>query len=181
MLQDAFRLTTLRKVSSILDCQPSPTALKVDHLGAQPQRHQLLCRRLVRAAPLSDRSGEIGEGFCERLGAGEIRFRQFGIVADVTQILLAIASLFLAFGILFPFVLAGGSHADDAHAFAAEPGEYDDHNAAYADADRDPTPALVVRRNDQRVVKKRFIQISEIQPVLVEVGADASVRPKQFP
>src|SRR5258708_31542916 len=28
MLQDAFRLTTLRKVSSILDCQPSPVALK---------------------------------------------------------------------------------------------------------------------------------------------------------
>jgi hypothetical protein len=63
---------------------------------------------------------------------------------------------------------------------AAEPGEYDDDNAAYVDADRDPAPALVVRRNDQRVVKKRFIQISEIQPVLVEVGETLWLVPNDF-
>jgi hypothetical protein len=81
---------------------------------------------------------------------------------------------------LFPFILAGGSHADDAHAFAAEPREHDDDNAADADANRDPALALVVRRNGQGVVKKRFIQISEIQPVLVEVGETLRFVPNDF-
>lgn len=39
------------------------------------------------------------------------------------------------------------------------------------DADRDPARARIKGRNDQRIVKKRLIQISEIQPVFFEVGA----------
>lgn len=38
------------------------------------------------------------------------------------------------------------------------------------DADRDQALALVVGRNDQRIVKKRFIQIGKVQAVLVKVG-----------
>jgi hypothetical protein len=65
-----------------------------DHLRAETQRHQPFCRRLVWAAPLSDRSGEIRESFCERLGLAEVGFRQFRIIADVAQIFLAVAGLF---------------------------------------------------------------------------------------
>jgi hypothetical protein len=79
-------------------------------------------------------------------------------------------AFFLAFGIEFPFIPARGPHADDAHALGAQPREHDDNDATDIDADRDPTLAGIVRRDDQGGLKERFVQVGEIQPVLVEIG-----------
>jgi hypothetical protein len=79
----AFRLTTLRKVSSILDRQPAPVALKCSITsGLRRSDTSFLVGALFGPHPLSDRGGEIGEDFRERLGLGEIRLRQFGIMTS---------------------------------------------------------------------------------------------------
>jgi hypothetical protein len=39
------------------------------------------------------------------------------------------------------------------------------------DADCDPTLARVMGWNNQRIVKKRLVQIGEIQPVFFKIGA----------
>src|SRR5271169_4695742 len=54
-------------------------------------------------------------------------------------------AVFLTFFIKFPFVAAGGPHADDAPALAAEPREHHHDDAANVDADRDPALGIVVR------------------------------------
>jgi hypothetical protein len=61
-----------------------------------------------------------------------------------------------------------------------QPGEYNDDNTPDVHADRDPALALVVRRNDQRVIEKRLVQIGEIQSVLFAGWRAASVRPKRY-
>ena len=78
---------------------------------------------------------------------------------------------FLTFGMEFSFISACGPHANNAHALTSKPGEYNNDDSSDVDADRDPALARVMGRNDQRIVKKRLIQIGEIQPVLFEVGA----------
>ena len=57
---------------------------------------------------------------------------------------------------------------------------YNNDNAADVDTDSDPTFAGVVGRNDQSIVKKRFMEISEIQPVLFEVGETLRLVPNDF-
>ena len=64
-------------------------------------------------------------------------------------------------------------------ALAPQPGEYDDDNTTDAYADRDPALALV-RRDHQRAVEKRLVQIDEIQPVLVEIGETLRFIPDDF-
>ena len=48
------------------------------------------------------------------------------------------------------------------------------------DADRDPTLARVMGWNDQRIVKKRLVQIGEIQPVFFKIGATLRVVPNDL-
>src|SRR4051794_29290177 len=53
---------------------PAGTArlVSIDHLTGQPERNQLLGRRLVGAAALADRGGEFGENFGERFCRGHL-------------------------------------------------------------------------------------------------------------
>jgi len=104
--QDAFRLTILRKVSSILDCHPSPVALKCS-ITSRLKRSDtsFFVGALFGPRPFRKRWRD-RERLPQTAWPSRIGFRQFRIIADVAQILLAIAGLFLAFGILFPFILA---------------------------------------------------------------------------
>lgn len=81
---------------------------------------------------------------------------------------------------MLPFISARGPHADNAYAFTPEPGEHDNDNATDVYADCNPTLAGIVGRNDQGGVKKRFIQIGEIQTVLVEVSEALWLVPDDF-
>ena len=75
---------------------------------------------------------------------------------------------------------ACGPHADNAHALTSGPGEYDHNDSPDVDADRDPALAGVTGRNDQRIVRKHVVQISEVQPVLCEIGEAFRLVPNDF-
>src|SRR3954464_10650817 len=57
----------------------------LDHLTGQPQRYQLLGRRLVGAAALADRGGEFGENFGERFCLRKVFRSPFRIVPHFAQ------------------------------------------------------------------------------------------------
>src|ERR1041385_2010333 len=68
----------------------------LDHLPGQPERHQLLGRRLVWAAALADRGGELGENFGEWFCPGDLLLCQLRAL-NLVPVLLRVAPTRLEF------------------------------------------------------------------------------------
>jgi hypothetical protein len=76
----------------------------------------------------------------------------------------ALYPFLLVFGIEFPFVSAGRSHADDADRFLAQGDEHHNHNAANGFADA--TPALAVRGRTSALSKNDSWRSAKSKPCL---------------
>jgi hypothetical protein len=82
------------------------------------------------------------------------------------------------FGIELPFFFIGRAHADDADRFCTQD---DKHYGNYAaDIFADAAPALVVGRQKQRFFEESFVEISEIQMMLFEIGETLRFIPKDL-
>src|SRR6202034_2384214 len=80
MLQDTLRLTTLRKVSSILDCQPSPVALKCSSTSGLRRRDtSFLVGALLGPRPFRIEAARSGKTSANGLARAKSAFVNSGL------------------------------------------------------------------------------------------------------
>ena len=77
-----------------------------------------------------------------------------------------------------PFVFAGRSHADNADGFLPVDGE--DHGNHASNADANGTGPITVAAENDGMIEEPLVQISEIHPVLDEVGGALRLVPDDF-
>src|SRR6185437_15764261 len=105
----------LRKVSSILDCQPSPVALKcLITSGLSRSDTSFFVGALFGPRPFRIEAARSGKASENGLARAKSAFVSSGLSLTSRKSFWLKPVFLLAFGILFPFVLAGGAHADDA-------------------------------------------------------------------
>src|SRR5262249_30997543 len=130
----------------------------------------LLVGDLLGPRPLRIDAARSGKTSPNGRALAKSAFVSFGLSPTSRSSFAPYPAFFLTFFIKFPFVATCGPHADDAHALAAEPREHHDDDAANVDADRDPALGFVVRGQHHGVFEECFVQVGEIQSVLVEIG-----------
>src|SRR5438477_3264620 len=123
--------TTSRRVSSIRACQPFPVDLKYSITsGLMRSVSCFLVGDLLGPRSLRIDAARSGKTSPNGRALAKSAFVSSGLSLTSRRSFAPYPAFFLALFIKFPFVAAGGPHADDAHALAAEPREHHDDDAA---------------------------------------------------